>query len=150
VRCRCYCSTDPVIFNSSHLGPPINGALLTGHFVWWRPALFSGVRNPHYNNLYSLIILALQAGGICRIRVFCGRSRGTAQTKYRKAQEWSRCGAGRGSYGEFSATVTYFSTMYTMKTCLHSGILIWTRHLPGSEGRRGISSAETNMKTPTL
>ncbi|KAJ7658890.1 major facilitator superfamily domain-containing protein [Mycena rosella] len=26
------------------VGPPINGALLTGHFVWWRPALFSGVR----------------------------------------------------------------------------------------------------------
>lgn len=28
----------------SYLGPPIDGALLTGHFVWWRPALFSGVR----------------------------------------------------------------------------------------------------------
>ncbi|KAJ6520971.1 major facilitator superfamily domain-containing protein [Mycena vulgaris] len=26
------------------IGPPINGALLTSHFVWWRPALFSGVR----------------------------------------------------------------------------------------------------------
>ncbi|KAJ7657046.1 major facilitator superfamily domain-containing protein, partial [Mycena rosella] len=26
------------------LGPPINGALLGGNFVWWRPALFSGVR----------------------------------------------------------------------------------------------------------
>jgi hypothetical protein len=25
-------------------GPPINGALLTAHFTWWRPALFSGVR----------------------------------------------------------------------------------------------------------
>ncbi|KAJ7921141.1 major facilitator superfamily domain-containing protein [Mycena leptocephala] len=25
------------------VGPPINGALLTGHFVWWRPALFSGL-----------------------------------------------------------------------------------------------------------
>ncbi|KAJ6626626.1 major facilitator superfamily domain-containing protein [Mycena sp. CBHHK59/15] len=25
------------------IGPPINGALLTGHFVWWRPALFSGL-----------------------------------------------------------------------------------------------------------
>lgn len=29
---------------SIYAGPPINGALLTGHFVWWRPALFSGVR----------------------------------------------------------------------------------------------------------
>ncbi|KAJ7438742.1 MFS general substrate transporter, partial [Mycena latifolia] len=26
------------------IGPPINGALLTGQFLWWRPALFSGVR----------------------------------------------------------------------------------------------------------
>ncbi|KAF7362888.1 MFS general substrate transporter [Mycena venus] len=25
------------------IGPPINGALLTGHYVWWRPALFSGL-----------------------------------------------------------------------------------------------------------
>ncbi|KAJ7288634.1 MFS general substrate transporter [Mycena rebaudengoi] len=25
------------------IGPPINGALLTKHFVWWRPALFSGL-----------------------------------------------------------------------------------------------------------
>ncbi|KAJ7074834.1 major facilitator superfamily domain-containing protein [Mycena belliarum] len=25
------------------VGPPINGALLTAHFAWWRPALFSGV-----------------------------------------------------------------------------------------------------------
>ncbi|KAJ6563310.1 MFS general substrate transporter [Mycena vulgaris] len=25
------------------IGPPIDGALLTSHFVWWRPALFSGV-----------------------------------------------------------------------------------------------------------
>ncbi|KAJ7653794.1 major facilitator superfamily domain-containing protein [Mycena rosella] len=25
------------------IGPPINGALLTGDFLWWRPALFSGV-----------------------------------------------------------------------------------------------------------
>ncbi|KAJ7729146.1 MFS general substrate transporter [Mycena metata] len=25
------------------IGPPINGALLTAHFLWWRPALFSGV-----------------------------------------------------------------------------------------------------------
>ncbi|KAJ7157878.1 major facilitator superfamily domain-containing protein [Mycena crocata] len=25
------------------VGPPINGALLTGHFVWWRPTLFSGL-----------------------------------------------------------------------------------------------------------
>ncbi|KAJ7161154.1 major facilitator superfamily domain-containing protein [Mycena filopes] len=25
------------------IGPPINGALLTSKFVWWRPALFSGV-----------------------------------------------------------------------------------------------------------
>ncbi|KAJ7813776.1 major facilitator superfamily domain-containing protein [Mycena olivaceomarginata] len=25
------------------VGPPINGALLTGHFIWWRPALFSGL-----------------------------------------------------------------------------------------------------------
>ncbi|KAF7360752.1 MFS general substrate transporter [Mycena venus] len=25
------------------LGPPINGALLTREFLWWRPALFSGV-----------------------------------------------------------------------------------------------------------
>ncbi|KAJ7197449.1 hypothetical protein GGX14DRAFT_471335 [Mycena pura] len=26
------------------VGPPINGALLTAHNHWWRPALFSGVR----------------------------------------------------------------------------------------------------------
>ncbi|KAJ7910759.1 major facilitator superfamily domain-containing protein [Mycena leptocephala] len=26
------------------IGPPVNGALLTRTFVWWRPALFSGVR----------------------------------------------------------------------------------------------------------
>ncbi|KAJ7046295.1 major facilitator superfamily domain-containing protein, partial [Mycena alexandri] len=25
------------------IGPPINGALLTANFLWWRPALFSGV-----------------------------------------------------------------------------------------------------------
>ncbi|KAJ7277950.1 major facilitator superfamily domain-containing protein [Mycena rebaudengoi] len=25
------------------VGPPINGALLTGNFSWWRPALFSGI-----------------------------------------------------------------------------------------------------------
>ncbi|KAJ7664134.1 major facilitator superfamily domain-containing protein [Mycena rosella] len=25
------------------IGPPINGALLTAHFAWWRPALFSGL-----------------------------------------------------------------------------------------------------------
>ncbi|KAJ7088741.1 MFS general substrate transporter [Mycena belliarum] len=25
------------------VGPPINGALLTGSFIWWRPALFSGL-----------------------------------------------------------------------------------------------------------
>ncbi|KAJ7182326.1 major facilitator superfamily domain-containing protein [Mycena crocata] len=25
------------------IGPPINGALLTGHYVWWRPAFFSGL-----------------------------------------------------------------------------------------------------------
>ncbi|KAJ7108974.1 major facilitator superfamily domain-containing protein [Mycena crocata] len=25
------------------IGPPINGALLTGDFIWWRPALFSGL-----------------------------------------------------------------------------------------------------------
>ncbi|KAJ7739250.1 MFS general substrate transporter [Mycena maculata] len=25
------------------IGPPIDGALLTSHFVWWRPALFSGL-----------------------------------------------------------------------------------------------------------
>ncbi|KAJ7923441.1 major facilitator superfamily domain-containing protein [Mycena leptocephala] len=25
------------------VGPPINGALLTGTFIWWRPALFSGL-----------------------------------------------------------------------------------------------------------
>ncbi|KAJ6529838.1 MFS general substrate transporter [Mycena capillaripes] len=25
------------------VGPPINGALLSSHFVWWRPALFSGL-----------------------------------------------------------------------------------------------------------
>ncbi|KAJ7499842.1 MFS general substrate transporter [Mycena latifolia] len=25
------------------IGPPINGALLTDHYVWWRPALFSGL-----------------------------------------------------------------------------------------------------------
>ncbi|KAF7336186.1 MFS general substrate transporter [Mycena venus] len=25
------------------VGPPINGALLTGRYVWWRPALFSGL-----------------------------------------------------------------------------------------------------------
>ncbi|KAK7058113.1 MFS general substrate transporter [Favolaschia claudopus] len=25
------------------IGPPINGALLTSHYVWWRPALFSGL-----------------------------------------------------------------------------------------------------------
>ncbi|KAJ7732035.1 major facilitator superfamily domain-containing protein [Mycena metata] len=26
------------------VGPPINGALLTSTYIWWRPALFSGVR----------------------------------------------------------------------------------------------------------
>ncbi|KAJ7910945.1 hypothetical protein B0H13DRAFT_2328851 [Mycena leptocephala] len=25
------------------LGPPLNDALLTGQFTWWRPALFSGI-----------------------------------------------------------------------------------------------------------
>ncbi|KAJ7727338.1 MFS general substrate transporter [Mycena olivaceomarginata] len=25
------------------VGPPINGALLTGRYIWWRPALFSGL-----------------------------------------------------------------------------------------------------------
>ncbi|TFK38657.1 MFS general substrate transporter [Crucibulum laeve] len=25
------------------IGPPINGALLTGQFIWWKPALFSGM-----------------------------------------------------------------------------------------------------------
>ncbi|KAJ7246882.1 MFS general substrate transporter [Mycena haematopus] len=25
------------------IGPPINGALLTSHFIWWRPTLFSGI-----------------------------------------------------------------------------------------------------------
>ncbi|KAJ7499896.1 hypothetical protein FB451DRAFT_1162305 [Mycena latifolia] len=25
------------------ISPPINGALLTDHYVWWRPALFSGL-----------------------------------------------------------------------------------------------------------
>ncbi|KAJ7499776.1 MFS general substrate transporter [Mycena latifolia] len=25
------------------IGPPINGALLTSHYIWWRPALFSGL-----------------------------------------------------------------------------------------------------------
>ncbi|KAJ7474844.1 MFS general substrate transporter [Mycena latifolia] len=25
------------------IGPPIDGLLLTSHFIWWRPALFSGV-----------------------------------------------------------------------------------------------------------
>ncbi|KAF8205961.1 MFS general substrate transporter [Mycena galopus ATCC 62051] len=25
------------------LGPPVDGVLLTGHYVWWRPALFSGI-----------------------------------------------------------------------------------------------------------
>ncbi|KAF7335576.1 MFS general substrate transporter [Mycena venus] len=25
------------------IGPPINGALLTANFIWWRPALFSGL-----------------------------------------------------------------------------------------------------------
>jgi hypothetical protein len=29
---------------NDNTGPPINGALLSGDFVWWRPALFSGVR----------------------------------------------------------------------------------------------------------
>lgn len=27
----------------SLIGGPINGALLTGNFIWWRPAVFSGV-----------------------------------------------------------------------------------------------------------
>jgi hypothetical protein len=27
-------------------GPPIHGALLTGNFIWWRPALESGVCAP--------------------------------------------------------------------------------------------------------
>jgi hypothetical protein len=26
------------------LGPPVDGVLLTDAFIWWRPALFSGVR----------------------------------------------------------------------------------------------------------
>ncbi|KAJ7159022.1 major facilitator superfamily domain-containing protein [Mycena crocata] len=36
------------------IGPPINGALLTGDYIWWRPALFSGVRRAaslHYGPL---------------------------------------------------------------------------------------------------
>lgn len=28
----------------SLIGGPINGALLTVEFIWWRPAVFSGVR----------------------------------------------------------------------------------------------------------
>ncbi|KAI8975830.1 major facilitator superfamily domain-containing protein [Trametes punicea] len=27
-------------------GPPIDGALLTGNYIWWRPSLFSGVSPP--------------------------------------------------------------------------------------------------------
>ncbi|KAJ6616754.1 major facilitator superfamily domain-containing protein [Mycena sp. CBHHK59/15] len=41
------------------IGPPINGALLTAHFAWWRPALFSGVRPPtiHYTiEPHSLLV----------------------------------------------------------------------------------------------
>ncbi|KAJ7215509.1 MFS general substrate transporter [Mycena pura] len=36
--------TFGVVGIASLVGPPIDGALLTGHYVWWRPALFSGVR----------------------------------------------------------------------------------------------------------
>ncbi|KAJ7230097.1 MFS general substrate transporter [Mycena pura] len=35
--------TFGVVSIAGLVGPPLNGALLTGHYVWWRPALFSGL-----------------------------------------------------------------------------------------------------------
>ena len=36
------------------MGPPIHGALLTGDFIWWRPAVFSGVRRTVSSDLGSI------------------------------------------------------------------------------------------------
>ncbi|KAF7349614.1 MFS general substrate transporter [Mycena sanguinolenta] len=42
------------------IGPPINGALLTGHFVWWRPALFSGIMAFVGFTFFGATLLALR------------------------------------------------------------------------------------------
>ncbi|KAF7349617.1 MFS general substrate transporter [Mycena sanguinolenta] len=42
------------------IGPPINGALLTGHFVWWRPALFSGIMAFAGFTFFGATLLALR------------------------------------------------------------------------------------------
>ncbi|KAJ6451780.1 MFS general substrate transporter [Mycena sanguinolenta] len=42
------------------IGPPINGALLTGHFVWWRPTLFSGIMAFVGFTFFGATLLALR------------------------------------------------------------------------------------------
>ncbi|KAJ7077540.1 major facilitator superfamily domain-containing protein [Mycena belliarum] len=42
------------------VGPPINGALLTGRFIWWRPALFSGLMAFVGSGLFSATLVIVR------------------------------------------------------------------------------------------
>lgn len=51
------------------IGTPIGGALLTNQFLWWRLALFSGVRDCHSGSevSYSTNINAITANVECGV-----------------------------------------------------------------------------------
>ncbi|KAJ7077533.1 MFS general substrate transporter [Mycena belliarum] len=58
------------------IGPPINGALLTGQFIWWRPATFSGVMAFVGAGLFSATLVIVRRRSMKR-----GVSADTAEKK---------------------------------------------------------------------
>lgn len=54
------------------IGPPINGALLTSKYTWWRPIVFSGVRQTlwHWSSLAMLICIINQVIAFVGVAAF--------------------------------------------------------------------------------
>ncbi|KAJ7049343.1 MFS general substrate transporter [Mycena amicta] len=42
------------------IGPPIHGALLTGEYIWWRPAMFSGITAALGSSCFMLMIVVVR------------------------------------------------------------------------------------------
>jgi len=69
-------------------GPPINGALLSSKFTWWRPALFSGVRSALVRSqVYKLRRLHIGHGFrtflTFRCNAVCGAAQGCGKKEVR-------------------------------------------------------------------
>ena len=54
------------------VGPPICGALLTGRYLWWAPALFCGVRLSRMDCISGLAYILVQAIALGGAILFVG------------------------------------------------------------------------------